>query len=72
MISPFFAGLMAFKRLLRDSKQIPVRSYIADFRKYEKPGDADTALEDFYAVRPTNVQRRPNYDHTHKAYGKVE
>ena len=39
-----------------------MRPWTKKIRKYEKPGNADTALLDFYSVQPANVQRKSNFN----------
>lgn len=43
-------GLLAAQHLLKGTKAI--RSYSDRWRKYEKPGDLQTAIKDYYSVKP--------------------
>lgn len=45
-------GIFALKSLIKGTK--PVKSYSYQFRKYEKPGDANTAINDYYSIKPEN------------------
>ena len=46
------SGAFALNRLLVGAK--PVRTSSTTFRKYEKPGNAETAKEDYHSVKPSN------------------
>ena len=44
------AGNFAVSKLLKGAKQ--AKDYSYQFRKYEKEGDANTAIKDFYSIKP--------------------
>lgn len=47
-------GLMALRKLLSGSKKVPLNSKV--YRRFEKPGDFETAMKEFYSVKPRNVK----------------
>ena len=51
----FIPGVQALKHLLRCA--VPVKSTSQSFRKYEKPGNVKTAIQDFYSIDPQNSKR---------------
>ena len=57
------------EKLLSGAKSMRVTS--TRFRKYEKQGDANTALKDFYSVQPANVQRKSAFSFGRGSTGDV-
>lgn len=56
-------GMKATTKLLRKAKQIPsgtkhmsAGDVTVEFRQFVKPGNYDTAMKDFFSVKPTGVQ----------------
>ena len=47
-------GLAALRKVLVGAKMVSTKSI--NYRKYKKPGTADTALADFYSVQPRNIK----------------
>ena len=47
-------GMAAVRKLTLNSLAVPLKSQV--YRRYEKPGDFETAVRDFYSVKPTNVK----------------
>lgn len=62
-------GLNALNKLLSGSS--PMRATSDVYRRYEKPGDFETALREFYSVKPRNVRERKNNFHVQHQAGRV-
>ena len=55
----FLKGMAAQRKLLLGSKKVPVNSKV--YRRFEKTGDYELAVKEFYSVKPTNVRERNSY-----------
>ena len=51
--------MAAQRKLLLGSKSVPVKSEI--YKRFEKTGDYETAIKEFYSVKPSNVKERKSY-----------
>ena len=49
-----FSGLNALNQLLFKAKRVWTPS--RKFRKYEKNGDVNDAINDFYSIKPENIE----------------
>ena len=49
-----------------NSMPVPIKSQV--YRRYEKPGDFETAVREFYSVKPTNVK---SYKYSESGFSNI-